>query len=68
VLGVLVLMVTTLAELSQISMRRALAAADARDKVVAIYDTMMEIFERAKREDRPTHHVIDAIVDERIFD
>ncbi len=40
----------------------------ARDKVVAIYDTMMEIFERAKREDRPTHHVIDAIVDERIFD
>lgn len=30
VIGVLVLMVTTLAELSQISMRRALAAADAR--------------------------------------
>lgn len=39
-----------------------------RQKVSAIYDTMMEIFERGASDDLPTNVVADQIVEERLFD
>ena len=41
--------------------------AEVRRKVEAIYDTMLQIFERADREERPTNEVADLIVEERLF-
>lgn len=38
------------------------------EMVDGIYDTMLEIFERAMNEDVPTHVVADRIVEERIFE
>lgn len=39
----------------------------ALEKVDGIYDTMLEIFERAMNDDVPTHVVADRMVEERIF-
>jgi leucine dehydrogenase len=41
-------------------------AALAREKTLAIYDTMMEIFERSKKLGAPTHKVADMMVEERL--
>ncbi len=41
-------------------------AAVSREKTLKIYDTMMEIFERSKKLNAPTHKVADMMVEERL--
>ena len=43
-------------------------AAKSRAQTTLIYDTMMNIFERAKAAGEPTNHIADRIVEEIIYD
>jgi leucine dehydrogenase len=38
-----------------------------RERVHGIYDTMLHIFERAAKEELPTHLVADKIVEEKLY-